>query len=473
MSLVILFYVIIIPLIPFITGKSLAIAPLAGPLGIISLQLFLGVTVKSIYLANNKHLFSIHPWLQRSNDSFERAIIFMSLFSFLLCLGYWLSTKYENKLNLRQNKNFSFSPLILNKKSTYISLIIAVAISLSICSLYLQQRGLLGLSVLNLIVNANVSKVAQIEGLKNATFGNTFGFTIQFFIVTKIYLLIFFSNLIASGGKINKIGFALLLGFCLFQIVITGRRNQLITLAAPLIIMAKMSANQFVLQHNFKIKQKQQKIINRFLLLIIPVSIIIFAFITYVRGGFDDNLDFNILLSINNFIEPILESTYFTDINVLGSIMERMKSRNLDFMMGQSYFSVFYGFIPRFLWSDKPAISLGIFVKNEIFGLRGTLGGIPPTTPGEAFINFGWWGLIVPIIYGFLLRKFEYLVLSKYTKTTLGLYLYSLLIFPLSWSLMQSSFAIIITSVVSSFILIVIVYRISIYLDRKVNGTPP
>ena len=196
MSLVILFYVIIIPLFPLITGQ-LAIAPLAGPLGIISLQLFLGVTVKSIYLANNKHLFSIYPWLQRSNDSFEQAVIFMSLFSFLLCLGYWLSTKYENKLNLRQSSNFS-SLLILNKKSSYISLIIAVAVSLGVCSLYLKQRGLLGLSVLNLIINANVSKIAQIEGIKNANFGNTFGFIIQFFMVTKIYLLIFFSNLIVS-----------------------------------------------------------------------------------------------------------------------------------------------------------------------------------------------------------------------------------------------------------------------------------
>ena len=469
MSLVILFYVIIIPLFPLITGQ-LAIAPLAGPLGIIGLQLFLGVTVKSIYLANNKHLFSIYPWLLRSNDSFEQAVIFMSLFSSLLCLGYWLSTKYENKSDLRQNNSFSFSPLILNKKSSYISLIIAVAVSLGVCSLYLKQRELLGLSVLNLIVNANVSKIAQIEGIKNANFGNTFGFIIQFFMVTKIYLLIFFSNLIVSRSKFNKIGFAILLVFCLFQVLITGRRNELLSLIAPLIIMAKMSAKQeFILKYDFKIEQKQQRIINKFLILIIPVSIIIFAFITYVRGGFEDNLNFNILLSLNNFIEPILESTYFTDINILGSIIERMRSRNLDFLMGQSYFSVIYGFVPRFLWSDKPAISLGIFVKNEIFGLRGTLGGIPPTMPGEAFINFGWWGLVVPFIYGFILRKFEYLVLSKFAKATLGLYLYSLLIFPLSWSLMQSSFAITINSVVSSLILIVFVYRINIYLARKIN----
>ena len=293
MSLVILFYVIIIPLIPLITGQNLAIAPLAGPLGIIGLQLFLGVTVKSIYLVNNKHLFSIYPWLQRSNDSFEQAIIFMSLFSFLLCFGYWLSTKYENKLNLKPN-NFS-SPLILNKKSSYISLIIAVAVSLGICSLYLKQRGLLGLSVLNLIVNANISKIAQIEGIRNASFGNTFGFTIQFFMVTKIYLLIFFTNLTRSGGKIYKVGFTILLVFCLFQVLVTGRRNELINLIAPLIIMAKMSVQPKPVLKQRKVKQKQQKIINRFLILIIPASIIIFAFITYVRGGFDDNLDFDIL----------------------------------------------------------------------------------------------------------------------------------------------------------------------------------
>lgn len=466
MSLVILFYVIIIPLFPLITGNNLAIAPLAGPLGIISLQLFFGVTVKSIYLANNKHLFSIHPWLQRSNDSFERAVIFMSLFSVLLCSGYWLSTEYE-KFKLRQY-NLSFYPLILNKKSSYISLSIALAVFFGVCFLYLKQRGLFGLSVFNLIINANISKITQIEGIKNANFGNTFGFTIQFFMVTKIFLLIFFSNLIASRKyKIIKIGFAVLLLLCLFQVVITGRRNELLSLIAPLIIMAKISAKpRFISEHIAK--QKQRKIINKLSLLIIPASIIIFAFITYVRGGFDNNLDFDILLSFNNLLEPILESTYFTDINILGSIIERMKTRNIDFLMGQSYFSVVYGFIPRFLWSDKPAISLGIFVKNEIFGLRGTLGGIPPTMPGEAFINFGWWGLIIPFVYGFTLRKFEYFVLSKFTDS-LGLYLYSLSIFPLSWSLMQSSFAITINSVVSSLILICVVYKITVYLNRKIN----
>ena len=459
MTLVILFYIIIIPLFPLITGQNLSIAPLAGPLGIISLQLFLGVTVKSIYLANNKHLFSIYPWLQRSHDSFERAIIFMSLFSFLLCWGYWLSTKYENKLSFKHNK-FSFYPLILTKKSSYISLIIAVAITLVVCSLYLQQRGLLGLSVLNLIVNANISKVAEIQGIKNANFGNTFAFTSQFFMVTKIYLLIFFSNLVISRSKINKIGFAILLLFCLFQVVITGRRNELLNLIAPLIIMATILAKQNVFKQ-IEIKQKPQEIIKKFLIIIIPASILIFGFITYVRGGFDDNLNFNILLSFNNFIEPILESTYFADINILGSIMERMKSRNIDFMMGQSYLNVIYGFIPRFLWAEKPAISLGIFVKNEIFGMRGTLGGIPPTMPGEAFINFGWWGLIIPFIYGFVLRRFEYLVLSNFAKTELGLYLYSLLIFPLSWSLMQSSFAITINGIVSLTLLTYLFLRIT------------
>ena len=461
MSLVILFYVFLIPLIPLFTGLNLSIAPLAGPLGIISLQLFLGVTVKSIYLANNKHLFSIYPWLQRSNESCERAISYMTIFSFLLCLEYWLGAIYENKLNVRQNNNFSFSPLILNKKSSYISLIVAIAISLGVCSLYLKQRGLLGLSLLNLIVNANISKVAQIDGVKTGSFGNTFAFTIQFFMVTKIYLLIFFSNLIASRNKINKIGFAILLALCLFQVVITGRRNELLSLIVPLIIMAKMSAKQNVVFEHIKANKKRQKVIDRLLILIIPVSIIIFGFITYVRGGFDDNLNFDILISFNNLLEPILESTYFTDINILGSIMEKMKYRNLDFLMGQSYFSVIYGFIPRFLWSDKPAISLGIFIKNEVFGVRGSLGGIPPTMPGEAFINFGWWGLIVPFIYGFVLRKFEYLVLNKFAKSTLGLYLYCLLIFPLAWSLMQSSFAITVNGIVSSVLLSYFFWRIT------------
>lgn len=472
MSIVILFYVIIIPLIPLITGRYLSIAPLGGPLAIVSLQLFLGVTVKSIYLANSHHLFSTKAWLQRSNDSFEQAIIFMSLFSFLLCLGYWLGTKYERNINLLKAKSkLSFSPVILTKKGSFKLLIIAVAISLFACFLYLKQRGLLGLSLFSLLINANVSKVTQIEGLKNANFGATFGFITQFFFVTQVYLLIFFSNLlIFPKSKLFRTGFISLLILCLFQILITGKRNAILGLIFPLILIAKMSMKQRV-GSNTDAKQKKQKVSSKIIILIIPVSIMVFCFITYVRGGFEGNLNFDILFSFDNLLEPVLESTYFTDVNILASIIEKMNSRSVDFMMGKSYMSTIYGFIPRFIWSDKPAISLGIFVKNEIFGLRGTLGGIPPTMPGEAFINFGWLGLIVPFIYGFALRKFEYLTLKASSgRSSIGFYLYTLLIFTLTWSLMQSSFSIIINGAVSSLLLTLLVWKTIVYINSKIKS---
>lgn len=81
--------------------------------------------------------------------------------------------------------------------------------------------------------------------------------------------------------------------------------------------------------------------------------------------------------------------------------------KEADFQYGMSYLAIPFFWVPRAIWPDKPQADLGAWVKSEIFGQRVQLSGWPPGLVGDAYINFGYIGIIIiPFIYGLFLRMF-------------------------------------------------------------------
>lgn len=432
MSFINLLFLIIVPLLPLIVGIEKSVAPLGGPLAIISLQLFLGVTLKSIYLLFNKHLFFKYAWLSRSYDSYELAIIFIFLFSFLICIGYLISKSSKTR------KNFFFTLIFtyFDRRKSLIILLISVVSFLVIIYFFLSSRGLLGRSFLEIIVGANASKIDKIEGVRN--FGSSNAFIAIFFIIPRLCFFLFFSK-VTQGSKehLHKIGFGVTAFFLFLEVILRGKRDEMASVFLSLLIITSFIKGKFSF-----------KDIRRYILFI-AISAITFSLISSLRGGGSSVIDITKLNYSESLLHPIVGSTYFTDINVLASVIERMK--NLEFMYGDSYLTFFTGLIPRAFWPDKPAISLGLFVKSQILQRPGTLGGVPPTMPGEAFINFGWYGLVIALVYGYLLGKLEvFLLKGKLAARGIGIYVYSIWIIPLTWSLMQSSFSITMNGIVVS-----------------------
>lgn len=437
MQLVDLLFLFIIPGLPLITGLSKSLAPVGGPLAIISLQLFLGTTLKSLYLIFNKHLFLKTPWLTRSVSAYETAIIFMFLFSLLICFGYLFASYLEKNQRLVKASFFKSNFVYINQSKSFILLLIAVVSFCIISFIFIRQRGLAGGSLLDIIIGANASKVDQIEGIKN--FGNTNSFITIFYTIPRTCFFLFYANFINNSKSfIYKLGFSVTSVLTFIEIMLRGKRDAFAYVILSLLMITGIVKRKFTL--------KEIRIYSLF----IGISIFLFALISYLRGSDTSSIELSGVDYNNELLGPILESTYFTDINILASIIERME--NLRFMSGDSYLMFFIGLIPRAFWPGKPAISLGIFVKSQILQRSGTLGGIPPTMPGEAFINFGWYGLGIGLIYGYLLRKLEVLLFrGKLALRSIGIYMYSLWIIPLTWSLMQSSFAITMNGVVVSF----------------------
>jgi oligosaccharide repeat unit polymerase len=86
------------------------------------------------------------------------------------------------------------------------------------------------------------------------------------------------------------------------------------------------------------------------------------------------------------------------------AFIERVPERH-NFLYGSSYVSLITSPIPRSLWPDKPNVSLGPWVKSELYGLPTQNNGWPPGMVAEAYFNFGYVGIpLVMFLFGALLR---------------------------------------------------------------------
>lgn len=162
----------------------------------------------------------------------------------------------------------------------------------------------------------------------------------------------------------------------------------------------------------------------------------------------------------------VIGSTYFLDINV--SVLVTDKVQPAQMLWGESYGWWSFGWVPRAIWPEKPAIDLGVYLKQEVLGQR-TGGAFNVTGPGEAFINFGWWGIGVGGALGWLYRRGEvFLLASRHATGQGGVYYYPLLLCPFVQATLQSSFSAFVVSAVVQGVIIAAV--IALCLTRIRSG---
>ena len=77
-----------------------------------------------------------------------------------------------------------------------------------------------------------------------------------------------------------------------------------------------------------------------------------------------------------------------------------------NYQNGNTYFGIFTEFIPRFLWTSKPIYNIGHDFGVDYGILAGSFinASVGMSVPGEAYLNFGWFGILVGIFYGLLYR---------------------------------------------------------------------
>ena len=96
----------------------------------------------------------------------------------------------------------------------------------------------------------------------------------------------------------------------------------------------------------------------------------------------------------------------FSDLDSIAAIYGGTPSSQ-PFLMGETYSRIPRALVPRQLWKDKPKMVL--LPINEWF-FKHDGGSSPITTPGEGYLNFGWYGvMLAAIVAAMFIRSVEWL----------------------------------------------------------------
>jgi len=117
--------------------------------------------------------------------------------------------------------------------------------------------------------------------------------------------------------------------------------------------------------------------------------------------------------STSNVSESGIAHEYDQYMSVLARIMDGVPNE-VNYLHGSTYLLGFAYVVPRAIWSDKPP-SAAVILTDQLFA--GSYSGtsyLTPTMWGEAFMNFGYLGIIIiPFAFGVLFKGF-----NLYAKTS-------------------------------------------------------
>ena len=175
------------------------------------------------------------------------------------------------------------------------------------------------------------------------------------------------------------------------------------------------------------------------------------------------NFNFSIII---NVLRAIFADR-LNNLSVVGIIVGNTP-QIWDFKYGYSYFMLFIAMIPRIIWPDKPSIS---FYANDFGRNYGFISpydystSIDMTWIGEMFINFGWYGMFVGFLYGFLYQTIYSYFLRRGKLTNLSILLYTLSLY---YMIRGGMFAIQFSGLVKViFLFLVILYTFTKRVDIK------
>lgn len=430
--------------VPLFFAKKYGYVNYVSPLHFVSYMAFWGIFVKTIGYVFDPTSAFMYGYVD-SIFSFYVAYIYVLLFIAAICVGYVLSVNRPASEDLYVASVSTINSLKNLKVVFPLTILLTVAVVL----LLLQKKGFSELSLQTYSVETihalQKSKITQIEGVSG--FGSSFASLQIFFVIPLLVFVLYLSKFYLRKRIQTLLPIGVLLCLVLAIVFVTSKRLQLLELFVYSMIV------YFIIGGNVNFKLVRRS------LFVVASIFCLFSLMTFLRASKGD-LDFS-TFEISTLFNQIVYSTYFLDINVPAIIIDR--SYLIDYSFGKTYLSWTYGLIPREFWPDKPAINLGPYVKQVILGLKGTFGGINPTGPGEAFLNFGWFGIAVGLILGFLYRKAEEITLSiRCVLNSGGIWIYALVVYPFIQGTLQSTFSGIVTAAIVKLVICYLLFKIVI-----------
>jgi hypothetical protein len=439
-----------IVLLPWMTARRFGLVVWVSPLHFVAYFAFFGVFAKTILA-----LFAPDMMLYSSFIDDEAAVVggylYVLCFMVFLCLGYVLGIRRRAAPDFAHLSKLAVAQI----RSPRLLMLIGIGIFLLAALALVAARGIGGFAAIfsvETIHSLNSSKIVRTE----SGVGQSFAALKAFFIVPTLVLLVALARQIIAPTLGNFLLLLVLATTVLFSILMEAKRLDLLNLLFYYLCITVLMGNRVDGRSLLKLFAASFGVIGLF---------IVMTTLRATKGGLE-GLEVAVL-------EPLLHitgSTYFLDINVPIMIIDRLP--DLPPLLGESYTYWLYGWIPRDLWPEKPVVSLGPYVKQEVMGLYGSVGGINPTGAGEAMLNFGWAGMLVGAGLGLLYRWLEEALLRPKTFVVYGgIWLYPLVFFPFIVATLQSSFsASLVTSAFNVALLTILLKLVSI--RWRVGGPP-
>ena len=139
--------------------------------------------------------------------------------------------------------------------------------------------------------------------------------------------------------------------------------------------------------------------------LLIPISfsaIILFMLVTLLRPAKSNSVDTTKI----SLLDPFIYNRNLLDVSKTAHIINSVPEK-MPFEHGETFLALLYAPVPRTVWPDKPALSVGKDIAHQVYGYsQKNLAGIPPGMPAELYLNFGYPGILLGFfLVGILLKK--------------------------------------------------------------------
>ena len=393
-------------IIPLWIGQRYGLVRLASPMHLLSYFTALGFLVKvAVYGARPE--FAFFSRFIDTPGAMQLGAIYLAGFILLMCLGYRCAVRpMDPRPAIPQARQIARG---LVRRGWLFAVAFGVA-GLTF-ALLLQARGISLLSG-DLLIAFNQDK--QINVNRDGVGATLAGIRTLFIIPKFAFVLLLAQGIVLRAGWLLALATSLA-GLLVAIALISGDRFELVEL------LVFGSATYLILGGRIGL--------GAVALMIAAAAAVLFlsAYMTALRGT-DAGL-----------LHQIVGSTYFLDINA--SVMVTDQVLPATYLLGESYGRWTFGWVPRAIWIDKPAIDLGVFLKRDVMQVA-TGGAFNVTGPGEAFMNFGWAGAGVGLVLGWAYRRCEVWVMSAQPGLRFAaFYLYPLLLYPFVQATLQSSFS--------------------------------
>lgn len=407
-------------LIPLLVGNKLGVVRYFSPLHITAYLIFFGVLLKTVWFYFFDGILFFEHYLRDDRYAYQGYLYILG-FVVLVCVGYALVSPRKLQLSSIEERRQA----VLEIRYVKGLVIAAFGIAAIVIEYLLSARGLGGLDTafsIEAIDGLNSTKIQRIEGQDE--FGASDSAIKTILVIPTLALLVLLLKQQVSGKLALPLAALLLLEF---YIVLTQGSRFALVITLMTILLATI-----LMGRRFTPRQLGLAVVAG------VVAMALFVAMTTFRMGRGPSAETE--FEIRPAIEQVVGSTYFLDVN--SPILIIALSDERDRFWGASYTFWTYAWIPRAFWPEKPVVTLGPYVKREILGIEGSIGGVNPTGPGEAFINFGWFGLLVGLFVGALYRGLEIFTLSaKGVRKRAGLWLYPIVVVPFIVATLQSSFS--------------------------------